>query len=222
MAVLVSAEGLEAAASASRATDFQLEVFTDAAAMLLSCGAHPPTCAFIDSRVQDIAVPSAVKSLVERTAIPVFVGVSDDEQSKEVAVEALHAGASGLVGMPASEPDLRMALRTSGGRANAGFTKVSVGSVAAYKESRAVWIRDVPLQLAEIEFGLLWCLLRSFPQPVSLADLADGCGEFAPAKPAALKARVSRLRRKLEATVPGAGVVLTSVPGTGYVAREFH
>ena len=164
-------------------------------------------------------MPSAVKSLVERTAIPVFVGVWDDEQSKQVAVEALHAGASGLVGMPPSEPDLRMALRTSGGRANAGFTKVTVGSVAAFKESRAVWIRDAPLQLAEIEFGLLWCLLRSFPQPSRLTSPMAAASSHPPSPPA-LKARVSRLRRKMEATVPARGVV-DECPGR-HVAQSIH
>lgn len=222
IAILVSEDGDAAARSAAQAPDFQLEVFTDGAEMLLMCGSHPPTCALIDSRVTDIALPSAVKALVKHSATPVFVGVWDDDESKQIAVEALHAGARGLVAMPASEPDLRTALRSSGGRGNAGFTKIELGSLTVFQESREVWIRGVSLRLAEIEFGLLWWLLRSFPQPVPLNELAQGGGEFPPCKGAALKARASRLRRKLEAAVPGAGVAVTSVPGVGYVAREFY
>lgn len=222
MAVLASPAAVQATTQAVDHVGFTLDVFTDTAEMLLSCGAHPPACAVIDSLADQIDVPAVVAALVGRASIPVLVGVWDDETSRRIAVDALQAGGRGLIGFPVSAADLEGALRTSGGRANAGFTKVEVGSVTLFKESREVWIRDVELRLAEIEFGVLWCLLRSFPQPVPMAELTNGCGEFAPCKPAALKARVSRLRHKFDEAVPGAGAVLMAVPRVGYAAREFY
>ena len=221
-AVLTSDEAYASSLAAARAPDFHLDVFTDGAAMLLRCGAHPPTCALIDSRVTDIALPSAVRALVNHSTTQVFIGVWEDEHSKRVAVEALNAGGRGLIAMPAFEDDLRTALRESGGRGNAGFTKIELGSLTVFRESREVWIRGVSIRLAEVEFALLWWLLRSFPQPVLLYELAQGGGGFPPGKGPALKARASRLRRKLEAAAPGSGIVVTSVPGVGYVAREFY
>lgn len=222
MVVLVSATAQAAACEAAHAPDLHVEVFTGAADMLLACGARPPACALIDARVEGVSVPAAVLALTERSATPVYVGVWDDDRSRHIGYEALQAGARGLLAMPATQADLRHALQASGGRRTAGLTKIELGSITVIEESRDVWIRGSKVQLAEVEFGLLWCLLSAFPRPVTHDALIHGCSACGAYRAPALKTTASRLRRRLDAAVPGAGTVVTNIRGVGYVAREFQ
>lgn len=220
MVLLMSTDGHAAACEAANAPDLHLEIFTGGAEMLLACGAQPPACALIDARVQDVAVPAAVRAITERSATPVYVGVWDDAHSKQVGYAALDAGARGLMAMPATAADLRQALQTSGGRAVAGLTKIEVGSITVVEESRDVWVRGVRVHLAEVEFGLLWCLLRSFPRPVTHDALIHGCSACGAYRAPAIKTTASRLRHRLDAAAPGAGAAVSNIRGVGYVARE--
>lgn len=219
IAVLASAGVRAAVEATARQVQSPVDVYTDAAAMLVKSGQEAPACALLDTHVQGVDFLSAARALTEVATVPCFIGVWDDHASRRLGVAALDAGALGLVAMPPTTDDISRLVRT-GAREQLSFTRLKVGRITAFYESRDVWVGESRIQLPEVDFALLWCLMQAFPGVVSRERLLEGQGGLPPCSPDALKVRVLRLRRRLDAAAPGAGNAVRSLRHGGYMLEE--
>lgn len=220
LVVLASASAQSDLEELASRSPFPVDVFTAPATMLVQCGANPPTCVLIDSATAGVDVAAVVRALHEVVSVPTFVAVWEDAPSKRRAVTALDSGALGLVSMPPSADDLARMVKQSGGRGEARFTRLQVGSIVAFQESRDVWVRETKIHMPENEFGLLWRLMSAFPTPVSIESLRQGDAQTPPCGDDALKHRILRLRRRLEEASEGAGDAVRFIRGAGYGLQE--
>jgi DNA-binding response OmpR family regulator len=199
----------------------RVERFTDPAEMLIAVGANPPAMVVIDSHVRGFDAAGVVRVLTTVAGMPVYIGVWEDEDSKAVAYRSLDGGAKGLLAMPVDGQALQEALLAHGGGRTQGLTRLRLGALEMFEESRETRLRGQRIHLAESEFGLLRCLVRAYPRPVSTVELKGGCNECGEYRSAGVGSTVARLRRHLEEVVPGASEIIGTIRGLGYVAREF-
>lgn len=198
-----------------------MDRYRDPAAMLLAVGSDPPDLVLLDSHVRGADIADLTHVLSSLASVAVCVGVWPDEESKRVAYRALGRGAKGLVPMPVTGYALQDAVRMLGGVRAGRLTRLQLGSLVMIEESREVGVRGTRVNLAESQFGLLRCLVRAYPLPVTFDELRQGCATCGHYRAKGLGATVGRLRRRLDQAVPGAAGIVATIRGVGYVAREF-
>jgi DNA-binding response OmpR family regulator len=151
--------------------------------------------------------------------VPVIV-VAPARADPVARVRAFERGADDVVERPIVYLELLARIRALLRRALPGAGEVlDTGEIVVDRRTRAVLVRDTPVQLAGKEFELL-SMLASEPRRVFTKDelLRDVWGFRSAARTRTLDSHASRLRRKLR-LVEGDGFV-ANVWGVGYRLLE--
>jgi two-component system response regulator CpxR len=155
--------------------------------------------------------------LRRRSAVPVIMLTARGAQ--EDCVRGLNAGADDYLSKPFGPEELaariEAVLRRSRGHVLASrMDFVSMGQLRLSTASRRAWIADQPIEITATEFDVLDLLVRAAGRVVT-RDQVCGILYQRPATPfeRSLEVHISRLRKKVE----GAGVVIRSIRGIGYL-----
>lgn len=169
----------------------------------------------------DIMLPGldgfeVLTQLRRRSNVPVIMLTARGAQ--EDIVRGLNAGADDYLAKPFGPEELaaRVAavLRRSSIVQNARVESVSVGRLRLNAASRRVWSGDDPVEITSTEFDILDLLARSGGRVVTRDQVcAMLYRRSATPFERSLEVHISRLRKKTE----GAGVVIRSIRGVGYV-----
>lgn len=109
---------------------------------------------------------------------------------------------------------LRALLRRTGRLASAVW---QVGELVVDEAARVALVGDVALELTRTEFELLMVLVRHRGQILSKGQLLSLVWGYDSYDPNVVEVRLSALRRKLEASLPGGEAPIRTVRGMGYV-----
>ena len=157
--------------------------------------------------------------LRRRSSVPVIMLTA--RGAREDCVKGLNAGADDYLAKPFGPEELaaRIAavLRRTRGAQNRRGDTLSVGRLRLGVASRSAWVDDVPIDVTSTEFDILDVLARSGGKVVTRDQV---CGvlyqrEATPFE-RSLEVHISKLRKKTE----GAGVVIRSIRGVGYVLAK--
>jgi DNA-binding response OmpR family regulator len=155
----------------------------------------------------------AARARGDRT--PVLVLTSRDRTEERIA--GLDAGADDYLGKPFDLGEVEARLRALVRRASGTGDRVEVGQLVLDRRSRRLFLAGEPLTLPAREFEVLCELMTPPGRVVSKRDLSRRLSEVdGVLRDNALEAFVSRLRRKLS----GAGAVIRTLRGLGYVLEE--
>jgi DNA-binding response OmpR family regulator len=103
-------------------------------------------------------------------------------------------------------------LRRAGGNAPPTARRIRLGGCVLNLDARRLSRGDQPIPLTPTEYAVLEYLADRLDRPVRFAQLSDAVLEVVDAHDSALRAHVSRLRRKLGPDAPH----LKTVWGIGY------
>jgi len=157
--------------------------------------------------------------LRRRSSVPVIMLTA--RGAREDCVKGLNAGADDYLAKPFGPEELaaRIAavLRRTRGAQNLRADTLSLGRLRLHAASRSAWVDDEPIDVTSTEFDILDVLARSGGKVVTRDQV---CGvlyqrEATPFE-RSLEVHISKLRKKTE----GAGVVIRSIRGVGYVLAE--
>ena len=109
---------------------------------------------------------------------------------------------------------LRALLRRTGRLASAVW---QVGELVVDEAARVALVGGVALELTRTEFELLMVLVRHRGQIMSKSQLLGLVWGYDSYDPNVVEVRLSALRRKLEASLPGGEAPIRTVRGMGYV-----
>ena len=154
--------------------------------------------------------------LRRRSNVPVIMLTA--RGAREDCVRGLNAGADDYLGKPFGPEELaaRIAavLRRSRSVQSSKVETVSIGRLRLSAASRRAWIGEEPMEITATEFDILDLLARAGGKVVTRDQV---CGILYQRKATpferALEVHISKLRRKTE----GAGVIIRSIRGVGYV-----
>jgi two-component system response regulator CpxR len=157
--------------------------------------------------------------LRRRSSVPVIMLTA--RGAREDCVKGLNTGADDYLAKPFGPEELaaRIAavLRRNRGAQNRRADTLSVGRLRLSAASRSAWVDDEPIDVTSTEFDILDLLARSGGKVVTRDQV---CGvlyqrEATPFE-RSLEVHISKLRKKTE----GAGVIIRSLRGVGYVLAE--
>lgn len=157
--------------------------------------------------------------LRRRSSVPVIMLTA--RGAREDCVRGLNTGADDYLAKPFGPEELaaRIAavLRRTRGAQNRQADTLSVGRLRLSAASRRAWVNDEPIDVTSTEFDILDVLTRSGGKVVTRDQV---CGvlyqrEATPFE-RSLEVHISKLRKKTE----GAGVMIRSIRGVGYVLAE--
>ncbi len=157
--------------------------------------------------------------LRRRSAVPVIMLTARGAQHDRIL--GLNAGADDYRSKPFGPEELaaRIAavLRRSRHTLTSKPESTAVGRLRLSAATRRVWLGDQPLEITSTEFDILDILARAAGRVVS-RDEVWGMLYQRKASPVerSVEVHISRLRRKTE----GAGIVIRTVRGVGYLLAE--
>jgi len=169
----------------------------------------------------DIMLPGldgfeVLTQLRRRSNVPVIILTA--RGAREDCVRGLTLGADDYLSKPFGPEELaaRIAavLRRSQNAQVTPQVDVSVGRLRLAPASRSAWIGEEPFEITSTEFDILDLLVRACGRPVTRDQV---CGvlyqRHATPFERSLEVHISRLRKKIE----GAGVIIRSIRGVGYL-----
>jgi DNA-binding response OmpR family regulator len=162
-----------------------------------------------------VEVTEIVRSL---TGALVLVGLADQSHQR-IAVDALAAGARGIVPLPVDAPrlveEIRDARPTPRGPESSA-NEVVRGPIALSWSEHRVTAAGAEVRLSPKEFEVLGYLLSRAPRIVSLRDLIDmfegGDLDRAPR----MRVTIAKIRSRLADAAPEVATVVQTVHGIGY------
>jgi len=186
----------------------------------LACALDEP----FDLILLDIMLPGldgfeVLTQLRRRSSVPVIMLTA--RGAREDCVRGLNAGADDYLAKPFGPEELaaRIAavLRRTLSAQAAKVDTVSVARLRLSATTRSAWIGEDPIEITATEFDILDLLARAGGKVVTRDQV---CGilyqrEATPFE-RSLEVHISRLRKKTE----GAGVVIRSIRGVGYLLAE--
>ena len=158
-----------------------------------------------------------VRAIVAWSDIPVIIGLTNDEESRQRAFQGLDAGARGLVWLPFSPEQLTSTIRHLGLTRTESAAILQFGSIELDVQAHPGACVGQRSRLAPREFALVKYLLAQAPRVVSAAEIAAVIGDDQHVVgPVRVRKYVQNLRRKLSEARPGQPAVLETVRGLGY------
>jgi DNA-binding response OmpR family regulator len=199
----------------------ELATFPDGASALMCMSVEDPAVVLAPTEIPGVDFHCFVDTILKFSTVPVIVGLTRDQGSRERAGEAIRRGAHGLIALPAGLDQMcaltkRIATPRSAFSAPRTFRFISVDP-QAYR----VEVSGVPINLSLVEFAVLRRLLQAAPAVVTKDELVEvdvvGNGKLTLNH---LKRVIGRLRAKLAAAAPDQPDIIETVRAFGYRLRS--
>ena len=199
------------------ASGIDLRSYPDGPAALLSLMAEDPGAVLAPTDLIGVNFLRFIRTIVASSEVPIVIGLTDDEESHQLAFDGLEAGARGLIGLPVNPDQLASAIRHLGLTRTQSAASLQYGPIYLDRQAHQVRVSDTVVRLAPREFDLVEYLLAEAPRVVSVAEIATVIGDNGHmASPERVRKYVQNLRRKLNKTRTGQLSVLETVRGLGY------
>jgi DNA-binding response OmpR family regulator len=198
------------------ASGIDLRPYADGPSALLGLMAEDPAAVLAPTDLIGVDFRRFVRAIVAWSDIPVIIGLTNDEESRQRAFHGLDAGARGLVWLPFSPDQLTSAIRHLGLTRSESAAILQYGSIELDAQAHQVHVSGNEVHLAPREFALVRYLLAQAPRVVSAEEIAGVIGDDHVVDPVRVRKYVQNLRRKLSEARPGQPVVLETVRGLGY------
>src|SRR5215207_297360 len=108
------------------ANGIDLRPYADGPSALLGLMAEDPAAVLAPTDLIGVDLRRFVRAIVAWSDIPVIIGLTDDEESRQRAFQGLDAGARGLVWLPFSPEQLTSAIR------HLGLTRTESAAILQY------------------------------------------------------------------------------------------
>lgn len=185
----------------------------DGASALIAVGEGDVALVVVSLEPPGVDVMRFVAAVKAYAGVPVLVGLQG-YPDPDAVVQALDAGAQGLISLPVTPSELSDHLRRLG---VGGPARVVVGgAVALQPQASTLKVGDRVLTLSAQDFQLVELLVRNAPNPVATDALVEVTGARRADPVVAVRVAVGRLRRRLAAGGIDAESVVQSVRGVGY------
>jgi DNA-binding response OmpR family regulator len=210
------------AVAADQLSDIGIEVvtFPDGASALMCMSAEDPAVVLAPTEIPGVDFHYFVETVLEFSTVPVIVGLTNAQGSKERAYEAMGRGAHGIIVLPAGLDQMfaltqRIAPPRSAFSAPRTFRSISMDA-----QAHRVEVSGVPVNLSLLEFAVLTRLMLAAPAVVTKDELMEvdvGDGQLTLNH---LKSVISRLRTKLGDAAPDQPDSIETVRALGYRLRS--
>lgn len=205
-------------------TGYTIHAVHDGPTGLARATLAPDDAAPFDLILLDVMLPGLdgfeiLTQLRRRSAVPVIMLTARGAQQDRIL--GLNAGADDYLSKPFGPEELAARIAAVLRRSRHTLTSkpelTEVGRLRLSAATRRVWIIDQPLDITSTEFDILDILARAAGRVVS-RDEVWGMLYQRKATPfeRAVEVHISRLRKKTE----GAGIVIRTVRGVGYLLAE--
>jgi two-component system response regulator MprA len=198
---------------------WEVDVAENAQRGLTRLAAAPPDAVVLDVGLPDMDGLALCRRLRRAgNRVPVLMVSADG--AIEHRIDGLDAGADDYLPKPFHVGELRARLRALLRRAAAETpTAIAFGELRLDRGRHGVWVRDTFVDLSRTELVLLELFMRNAGTVLAHATIYDRVWgyDFGP-EANSLRVYVGYLRRKLAAA--GAGPLIGTVRGVGYVLRE--
>jgi DNA-binding response OmpR family regulator len=199
------------------ASGIELRPYADGPSALLGLMAQDPAAVLAPTDLIGVDFRCFVQAIVAWSDIPVIIGLTNDEESRQRAFQGLDAGARGLIWLPFSPEQLTSAIRHLGLTRTESAARLRYGSIELDVQAHQVRVSGNTVHLTPREFALVKYLLAQAPRVVSAAEIAAVIGDDQHVVgPVMVRKYVQNLRRKLSEARPGQPAVLETVRGLGY------
>ena len=190
--------------------------YTDAIAALLAAPIEQPAAIVAPTDMIHVDFLSFIRAMHAWTEIPVIVGLAANEESTDLAYAAITEGARAIVSLPCRPDQLLSAVRACGARIEPPRGPLRVGALELDPDAFSARVAGISLTLTPREFLLMQYLMQASPRVVRPEDLASSTSTYDDGSVAATRVIVLKVRRKLEAALPGSGELLETVRSIGY------
>jgi DNA-binding response OmpR family regulator len=200
------------------ANGIDLRPYPDGPSALLNLMAEDPGAVLAPTDLIGVNFLRFIETIVGRSDIPVIIGLTGDEESRQHAFHGLDAGARGLISLPADPDQLASAMRHLGLTRTESAASLQYGPIFLDPQAHQVRVSNRVVRLSPREFALVEYLLAEAPRVVSVSEIAAVIG-YDEQVDGVVRARkyVEKLRRKLNEAQPA---VLETVRGLGYRVIE--
>lgn len=190
--------------------------FPDAISALIAMAEEPPAAIIAPTDMAHVDFPSFVATVVQRTEIPLIVGLGVHDGSGALAYEAMALGARAILTLPCTAEQLAAAMHACGIRRDGSPRPLTVGAITLDADAFRVTVAGAAVPLTAREFLLVQVLMQASPRVVGAEELSHVLSTYDDGTVNAIRALVLRVRRKFEAAAPGMGELVETVRSVGY------
>lgn len=190
--------------------------FADPIAALIAMADEQPAAIIAPTDMAHVDFLSFVAAIVERTEIPVIVGLGVHDGSGSLAYEAMARGARAILTLPCSAEQLAAAMHACGIRRDGSPRPITLGTLTLDADAFRVTVAGAPVPLTAREFLLVQVLMQASPRVVGAEELSHVLSTYDDGTVNAIRALVLRVRRKFETAAPGTGEMVETVRSVGY------
>ncbi|WP_181137266.1 MULTISPECIES: winged helix-turn-helix domain-containing protein [unclassified Rathayibacter] len=194
----------------------ELRPHSDALSALLAIGAHDIAAVVAPTALAGTDLTLFVRAVASWTRAPVVVAIDGSPESAAAAYEAMNAGARALIAAPFTPAALTNTLSLLGFESAPSAAVLQQGPLRLDTQAHQVSVDGVDVRLPLQQFLLLRYLLTQAPRAVTFTELTDAASGFDGTNETAVRTQISRMRRRLDAAVPGSGRLIDTVAGVGY------
>jgi DNA-binding response OmpR family regulator len=197
--------------------DFELRGYADAIGALLGIVEEDPVAIVAPTDMANVDFLSFIEAVTATTDLTIIVTLGAHDDAHELAFRALQRGARSILALPCTGEQLLSAVRSSGISAASGWAKtLEIGPLRLDPRSFRVTIAGKLVYLTPREFLMVQHLMLESPRVVSVEELSRAVATYDESSVTATRVVVTRLRKKLERTTPGGGLILETVRSIGY------
>lgn len=190
----------------------------DAPSALVELGRDHASLVVAPTDLRGMKLADFVEVVRSLTGVSVIIALVSDHH-RAAAVEALAAGARGVVGLPLDPHRIAEELRGLAPAA-AGNDHLVCGHVELSWLEHRVWAGGEEVRLSPKEFAVLHYLLSASPRAVPMRELVDRFENGRDARIGRLRVTIAKIRSRLAAADPRQPSILHTVRGVGYRVSE--
>jgi DNA-binding response OmpR family regulator len=190
--------------------------YDDGIGALLALAEEDPVAIVAPTDLAHVDFLSFVEGVTAMKDVAIIVGLGNHESAHELAYQALQHGARSILALPSTGEQLLSAVRSCGIRAAPMAKALEVGVLRLDPQSFRATVEGRAVDLTPREFLMMQHLMLESPRVVSVEELARSLATYDDGSISATRVLVTRVRKKLERTVPGAGFLVETVRSIGY------
>ena len=198
----------------------ELATFRDGASALMCMSAEDPAVVLAPTEIPGVDFHYFIESILKFSTVPLIIGLTSDQGSKERAAEALRRGAHGLIALPAGLDQMCALTKRIAAPRSAFSAPRTFRSISMDPQAHRVEVNEIPVNLSLVEFAVLTRLMLAAPGVVTkdeLIEVAVGDGKLTHNH---LKSVISRLRAKLAEAATDQPDFIETVRALGYRLRS--